>query len=144
MAKPMDAKNCTNFNLRKAARVVTHLYDEILKPSGLRSTQYSLLTVLSMEGAETISNLAHKLVMDRTTLTRNLKPLQSQGWIKRAPGEDRRTRAWAITAPGRKVLAQALPLWQKAQKDTVSLLGKECWDGLLDHLKLTVQKVGLG
>jgi DNA-binding MarR family transcriptional regulator len=144
MAKPMDVKNCTNFNLRKAARVVTHLYDETLKPSGLRSTQYSLLTVLSLGGAETISNLAHKLVMDRTTLTRNLKPLQSQGWIKRVPGEDRRTRAWAITAQGRKVLAQALPLWQKAQKDTVSLLGKERWNGLLDHLQFTVQKVGLG
>jgi len=142
MAKPMDAKNCTNFNLRKAARTVTHLYDEMLKPSGLRSTQYSLLTVLSMGEAETISNLAHQLVMDRTTLTRNLKPLQSQGWIKRVPGEDRRTRAWTITAQGRKALARALPLWQKAQKDTVNLLGKECWDGLLDHLKLTVQKVG--
>jgi len=142
MAKPMDAKNCTNFNLRKAARTVTHLYDEMLKSSGLRSTQYSLLTVLSMGEAETISNLAHQLVMDRTTLTRNLKPLQSQGWIKRVPGEDRRTRAWTITAQGRKALARALPLWQKAQKDTVNLLGKERWDGLLDHLKLTVQKVG--
>ncbi len=144
MAKTMDARNCTNFNLRKAARVVTHLYDEILKPSGLRSTQYSLLTVLSLGGAETISNLAHKLVMDRTTLTRNLKPLQAQGWIKRVPGEDRRTRAWTITAHGRKALAQALPLWQKAQKETVNLLGKERWDGLLDHLKITVQKVGTG
>ncbi len=144
MAKTMDVKNCTNFNLRKAARVVTHLYDEMLKPSGLRSTQYSLLTVLSLGGADTISNLAHQLVMDRTTLTRNLKPLQSQGWIKRVPGEDRRTRAWTITAPGRKVLAQALPLWKKAQKDTVSLLGKERWNGLLDHLKFTVQKVGTG
>ena len=142
MAQPMDVKNCTNFNLRKAARVVTHRYDEILKPSGLRSTQYSLLTVLSVGGADTISNLAHKLVMDRTTLTRNLKPLQAQGWIKRVPGEDRRTRAWAITGPGRKVLAQALPLWQKAQKETVNLLGKERWNGLLDHLKLTVQKIG--
>lgn len=143
MAKPMDAKNCTNFNLRKAARTVTHLYDEMLKPSGLRSTQYSLLTVLSFGEAETISNLAHKLVMDRTTLTRNLKPLQSQGWIKRVPGEDHRTRAWTITGPGRKVLAQALPLWQKAQKDTVNLLGKERWNGLLEHLKITVQKVGI-
>ncbi len=144
MAKMMDAKNCTNFNLRKAARVVTHLYDEILKPSGLRSTQYSLLTVLFLGGAETISNLAHKLVMDRTTLTRNLKPLQSQGWIKRVPGEDRRTRAWTITPQGRKVLAQALPLWKKAQRDVVSLLGKEQWNGLLDHLQITVQKVGIG
>ena len=93
----MDAKNCTNFNLRKATRAVTHLYDEMLKPSGLRSTQYSLLTVLSLGEAETISNLAHKLVMDRTTLTRNLQPLKSQGWIKRVPGEDRRTRAWTTS-----------------------------------------------
>lgn len=144
MAKMMDAKNCTSFNLRKATRVVTHLYDEILKPSGLRSTQYSLLTVLSLGGSETISNLADKLVMDRTTLTRNLKPLQAQGWIKRVPGEDRRTRAWAITPQGRKVLVRALPLWQKAQKDTVNLLGKKRWDGLLDHLKITVQKIGTG
>lgn len=144
MAKTMDAKNCTSFNLRKATRVVTHLYDEMLKPSGLRSTQYSLLTVLSLGRSETISNLADKLVMDRTTLTRNLKPLQTQGWIKRVPGEDRRTRTWAITPQGRKVLVRALPLWQQAQKDTVNLLGKEQWDGLLDHLKTTVQKIGTG
>ena len=134
MAKPMDVKNCTSFNLRKAARVVTHQYDEILKPSGLRSTQFSLLTVLSMVGAETISNLAHTLVMDRTTLTRNLKPLQLQGWVKRVPGEDRRTRAWGITHQGRKVLAQALPLWQKAQKQTIEQLTQKRWSSLLNHL----------
>lgn len=134
MAKPIDVNNCTSFNLRKAARVVTHQYDEILKPSGLRSTQFSLLTVLSKGGAETISNLAHKLVMDRTTLTRNLKPLQSQGWIKRVPGEDRRTRAWEITGQGRKVLAGALPLWQKAQKQTIEHLTQKRWSSLLNHL----------
>ncbi len=134
MAKPMDVKNCTSFNLRKAARVVTHQYDEMLKPSGLRSTQFSLLTVLSMGGTETISNLAHTLVMDRTTLTRNLKPLQSQGWVKRVPGEDRRTRSWTITAQGRKVQAQALPLWQKAQRQTIEQLTQTRWSSLLNHL----------
>jgi DNA-binding MarR family transcriptional regulator len=134
MTKPMDVSNCTSFNLRKAARVVTHLYDEMLKPSGLRSTQYSLLIVLSMGEAETISNLANTLVMDRTTLTRNLKPLQSQGWIKRVPGEDRRTRTWTITNAGRKVLAEALPLWQKAQRKTIEQLTQNRWSSLLNHL----------
>jgi DNA-binding MarR family transcriptional regulator len=134
MRPPMDVNNCTSFNLRKAARVVTHQYDDILKSSGLRSTQFSLLTVLSKSGAETISNLAHKLVMDRTTLTRNLKPLQSQGWVQRVPGEDRRTRAWSITSSGRKVLAEALPLWQKAQRQTIEQLTQKRWSSLLNQL----------
>ncbi len=87
MAKPMDVKNCTNFNLRKAARVVTHLYDETLKPSGLRSTQFSLLTVLSLEGAETVSNLAHILVMDRSTKKRETKEIYTLARHKALPSE---------------------------------------------------------
>ncbi|MEE8273100.1 MAG: MarR family transcriptional regulator, partial [Alphaproteobacteria bacterium] len=71
-----EAAICTCFNLRKAARAVTQLYDAALGPSGLRATQFSLIAALGVRGAPTISQLAKAMVMDRTTLTRNLKPLE--------------------------------------------------------------------
>ena len=133
---------CTCFNLRKAARAVTQLYDEALQSSGLRGTQFSLLAALNHMGSATVSDLARAMVMDRTTLTRNLRPLEKQGWIEIVPGKDRRTRQLALTSSGRKTLKQAMPLWKKAQKQMVTLLGRQRWTGLLDHLDHTIQKVG--
>ena len=74
-------ENCTCFNLRKAARAVTQAYDEALKLQGLRATQISILAMLSELGPVTMTNLADQLVMDRTTLTRNLKPLLSDNLV---------------------------------------------------------------
>ena len=135
---------CACFNLRKAARAVTQFYDEALQPSGLRSTQFSLLAALDHMQSATVSELAQGMVMDRTTLSRNLKPLEQKGWIKSVPGVDRRIRQLALTSKGEKVLAKALPLWKKVQKDMVSRLGKQQWKGLLQHLNTTVQKAGPG
>ncbi len=129
---------CTCFNLRKAARAVTQYYDEVLKPSGLRATQFTLLVAAHNAGPITINRLAERLVMDRTTLTRNLKPLERQRLIQIVSGEDRRTRAVTLTERGHEVLAQALPLWEQAQVEVVGGLGRERWSDLLGHLSATV------
>ena len=136
--------SCTCFNLRKAARAVTQVYDEALQPSGLRTTQFSLLAALNHMQLATVSELARGMVMDRTTLTRNLKPLEQKGWIKSVAGADRRMRELTLTVKGSKALSNAMPMWKKAQKEMVGLLGKQRWRGLLDNLSFAVQMVEEG
>ncbi|HEY9847811.1 MAG TPA: MarR family transcriptional regulator, partial [Candidatus Caenarcaniphilales bacterium] len=88
---------CACFNLRKASRAVTQLYDKVLQPSGLLATQFTLLSAIALTGSVTITRLAQELVMDRTTLARNLKPLERQGLIQIKPGQDQRTRIVTLT-----------------------------------------------
>lgn len=132
-----EPANCTCFGLRKAARAVTQMYDQALKPSGLRGTQFSLLVAARRAGPRGIGELAELLVMDRTTLTRNLKPLLDQGLLERIEGADRRRRAVAITARGRAALARALPYWREAQASLAGSLGRARWRRLLGDLRDT-------
>jgi DNA-binding MarR family transcriptional regulator len=125
---------CTCFNLRKASRAVTQKFDEILKPSGLLVTQFTVLVAVGISEAKTINELAEILVMDRTTLTRNLKPLEREGWLKIEPGQDRRTRIVRLTDDGKATLTKALPLWKQAQDSTIAVLGQQRWSALLSHL----------
>ncbi len=136
-----EPTNCTCFGLRKAARAVTQMYDQALKPSGLRATQLSLLAVTERAGPRRMAEIAELLVMDRTTLTRNLKPLLDQGLLERVAGADRRRRPIAITAKGRAALAQALPYWREAQMHMVGSLGRARWRRLLGDLRDTVDLV---
>lgn len=132
------ANTCACFNLRKASRTVTQLYDEILQPSGLLATQFTLLVAIALAGSVTITRLAEELVMDRTTLTRNLKPLERQGLLEIAPGQDQRTRVVTLTASGHEALALAIPLWEQAQASVVEGLGQKRWSTLLSNLSDTV------
>ena len=136
-----EPTNCTCFGLRKAARAVTQMYDQALKPSGLRTTQFSLLAVTERAGPRRMAEIAELLVMDRTTLTRNLKPLLDQGLLERVAGADRRRRPIAITAKGRAALAQALPYWREAQMHMAGSLGRARWRRLLGDLRDTVDLV---
>ena len=138
---PGVVPNCTCFNLRKASRVVTQYFDEALKPSGLLITQFTLLAAVATANTGTINELAEVMVMDRTTLTRNLKPLAREGWITIDPGQDQRTRVVSLTATGKAVLAAAQPLWQQAQQHIVAALGQESWGTLLSILAVTVDRV---
>ncbi len=133
-----EAVHCTCFGLRKAARAVTQMYDAALEPSGLRATQFSLLAKLRIEGPLTISRLAEAMVMDRTTLTRNLRPLDRQGLVAVAPGRDRRTRQVRLTARGRTRFTQAFPLWRRAQARLTRGLGAARCKHLLSDLDLAV------
>jgi DNA-binding MarR family transcriptional regulator len=126
--------NCACFNLRKVTRAVTQLYDEMLRPAGLRATQFSLLVAVRMAGPVGVTRLAEITVMDRTTLTRNLELLQKQGLIEVAVGTDRRSRIVTITAQGNAAIAQAMPFWKKAQLHVVNSLGQERWADMLMDL----------
>lgn len=132
------ANTCTCFNLRKATRVLTQVFDEQMKPSGLLITQFTILVAIARVGSGTINDLADRLVMDRTTLTRNLKPLEREGLITIQPGEDRRLRIISLTLKGHNALATALPLWEQAQASVIDGLGEQQWSLLLKALSDTV------
>ncbi len=131
---PHQAANCTLASLRRSARAVTQFYDAALRPSGLKITQFGLLAAAYHNGPVAISRMADAMVMDRTTLTRNLKPLEKRGLIRVEPGADQRERIVALTAAGRTALAGAHPLWLEAQDHMVDGLGNDAWTGLLDTL----------
>jgi len=131
--------NCTCLNLRKAARAVTQTYDKVLRPSGLRSTQFSLLSVIANLQPVGIKDLAKELVMDRTTLGRNLKVLSDRGLLNIGEGDDRRYRPITLTKDGRKSIKLAQPLWQQAQTRLADNLGQDRWEDFLDHLNRVVR-----
>jgi len=128
---------CACFNLRRASRVITQHFDEILKPSGLLVTQFTILAAVAIVKSATINELAEILVMDRTTLTRNLKPLERENWLQSEPGQDQRTRVISLTAEGEAVLAKALPFWKQAQKRVEETLGQPRMNEMLAHLMET-------
>jgi DNA-binding MarR family transcriptional regulator len=109
------ADGCACKNLRRTARAVTQLYDETLRPSGLRITQFTLLVAVAIGEPVPITRLADALSLDRTTLARDLKPLTDRGLIEITAGNDRRTRVVRLTGQGRDALGRAYPLWQSAQ-----------------------------
>jgi DNA-binding MarR family transcriptional regulator len=131
-------ERCACFNLRKATRAVTQLYDELMRPAGLRATQFSLLTLIYGLGTVSISRLAEEAVMDRTTLARNLNLLEREGLIRVQPGQDARTREVSLTNSAHRKLAEALPYWERAQAHVVAKLGPERVDRLLASLAAAV------
>lgn len=118
-------QTCLGTKLRQASRAVTQLYDDAIADSGLRSTQFSLLIALAQAPFVPLSKIAQALVMDRTTLTRNLMPLVREGWVEEGRPDDKRIRAYALTAAGRQVLERALPGWRKAQAELKRALSAE-------------------
>ncbi|MDJ0946665.1 MAG: MarR family winged helix-turn-helix transcriptional regulator [Kiloniellales bacterium] len=128
------ATRCANFNLRRASRALGQVYDAALRPVGLKGTQFSLLTALALLGRVPLSELARELGMDRTSLTRNLRPLLREGYVREDRGEDRRQRLLALTEAGRRTYREALPLWQAVQDRIEDRLGSERLERLLSDL----------
>jgi DNA-binding MarR family transcriptional regulator len=122
-AMPGDL-GCTCFRLRQAARLVSRSYDGFLAPCGISIGQFGVLATLAAMDGASISELAQALQMERTTLTRNLLPLQSSGYVSVQAGPDRRARALSLTKLGREVLSAAKPLWRAAQRTLEKELGR--------------------
>jgi len=122
---PSTAQDCVCLAVRQAARHVTQLYDRMLAPSGLRTTQFSLLARLRRQGPMTINALAADMVMDRTTLGRNILPLERDGLIRieTAPS-DRRTKALHLTRRGARRLDAAFKSWAEAQARFEAIFGR--------------------
>ncbi len=116
MATPPAApRGCTNFKLRQLLRGVSRLYDAELARAGLKGTQYSLLAHLVGLGPVAPGELARRMGMDASTLTRNVQLLIQQGWVSQGPGADTRSRSLAITAVGRAKQAEGRAHWKRAQ-----------------------------
>ncbi|MGY0061929.1 MarR family winged helix-turn-helix transcriptional regulator [Streptomyces sp. LZ34] len=121
---------------RRAARLLTAAYDRALAPSGLRIGQFSLLHSVALHGPLPLAQLAEHIGMDRTTLTRNLKPMVREGLLAVTPGaQDHRVRAVAVTNHGAERLLQALPLWEGAQADVAADFGVDRAARLRSELK---------
>jgi DNA-binding MarR family transcriptional regulator len=129
---------CVCSHLRRSARAVTQFYDRTLAPTGLRATQFTLMTVVRRTGGFPFSSLADVLGMDRTTLTRNLRPLEREGLVKIVPGSDRRVRLVRLTSLGERKHAEAEPLWAKAQGRVTEGIGEKTWRTLQKDLSRTI------
>lgn len=109
--------SCVCLNLRRAARAVSQIYDEALAASGIKITQFSLLRAVERNEPTAITALAEELDLDRTTMARNLAPLERDGMVTLAAGSDQRVTEVRLTAKGRAIVAKAYPLWEKAQAE---------------------------
>jgi DNA-binding MarR family transcriptional regulator len=141
LARYVEVTACANRNLRMAARAVTQYYAQIMAPSGLEPTQFTLLVGCALAGPVPLTDLADILVMDRTTLARNLRILQKHRLVSVEEGEDRRIRTVRLTAEGVRKIEQALPLWRQAQEHVVEGLGQDRFSRLLEDLSEVVDVV---
>jgi DNA-binding MarR family transcriptional regulator len=139
MAQPRSAdpqaSPCVCATLRATTRAISRVYDESLAPAGLRTTHYSILAWLRSEGPIPLGRLAAVLGMDRTTLSRELRPLVERGLVDVTSGADRRQRLLDLSATGRDRLRAARPLWQQAQVRVDDTFGAERARSLLGELR---------
>lgn len=116
-------RGCTNLKLRQLSRAVTRHYDAYVARTGLKNTQYSLLSHVVLLGPIQPVELARRMKLDASTLTRNLQPLLAQGWLEMGPGADGRSRTIAATEAGRAKRAEAQRAWKQAQLALNTQLG---------------------
>lgn len=125
---------CTCINLRRASQAITKIYDEKLSPSGLTVTQFSLLKNIKKLSPISVSDLALAIRLDRTTLVRNLKPLEKKGLVIDNSPEGTRNRQLQLTEGGIKLCDSAEVLWQEAQDYIEQKLGKDNLKNLITLL----------
>ena len=131
---------CTCANLRRAARVATQFYDAVLRPSGLRVTQFTPLQALSYAPGISQKQLAELLGIDSTTLTRTLALLRRNGWLRSEVGTDRRELRIFLTPAGRREYTRVIPYWESAQKRLRKALGETGWNQVI---KAAVRTAGV-
>lgn len=127
-------EHCACFSVRKAARSVTRAFDAALAPSGLEATQFSVLAAMAGRRRFTMGELAEWLGLDRTTLTRNVRPLVRAGYVSVERGADRRRRLLRLSPAGRRRLKAAFPLWRAAQRRVIAAFGRRRFVQLLEGL----------
>ena len=135
------SKTCIAVRLRLLNRVVTNLYDEALRPLGLKVSQLNLLIVTAKLGLARPARVCEILHLDTSTLSRNVERMKAHGWLEVVPGEDARTQPFRLTPQGRRLIEKAAPAWEVAQRQAAELLGDE-GIALLD--KATKKLGGLG
>jgi DNA-binding MarR family transcriptional regulator len=120
----MIAEQCIAVRLRMLSRAVTRIYNQALRPYGLTTSQMNILVAVSCLGEARQQEVCQALHLEKSTLSRDVVRMRSQGWLDTVPGEDGRTALLRITPVGRKLLEQAIPAWQQAQEQATALLGE--------------------
>ena len=129
-----DLHPTSEFNLRRVVRIVTQSFDAAMRRHGIRSTQWSVLSMLNGLSPSNMADLSEILGMERTTLLRNLRPLQREGLMTvEGGGRGRRVRL-LISAKGREQVEKLAPVWEAAQRTAVEVLGKKRWSAVLAEL----------
>ncbi|MGZ5822458.1 MAG: MarR family winged helix-turn-helix transcriptional regulator [Hyphomicrobium sp.] len=136
----MTAGSCVATRVRQLSRIVTRVYDDAMRPLGITASQYTLLAQLAARDAITAVEIGHELDIEKSTLSRNLKRLLALGHINMDPPAGRRGRGLHLTGKGQTVLKDAFPIWQDAQKRTVSAMGAESRN-MLDSLLHEAEKL---
>lgn len=126
---------CASFNFRRVSRAVTALFDGALRESGLRSTQFAILTAIAKAQPASITKISSVLVIDATTLTRSLNLLRKLGFVTISPRGAMRQRFLNLTSDGEKALAVAIPLWRNVQQKFEDQIGKNQWTALRAQLE---------
>ena len=119
------ARNCIAVRLRILNRVVTNLYDDALRPLGLKISQLNILVVTAKLGLAQPAKVCDILQLDTSTLSRNVERMRARGWLEVVPGEDARTQPFRLTAQGRRLLERAVPAWEQAQSQATEFLGQD-------------------
>ncbi|WP_439574455.1 MarR family winged helix-turn-helix transcriptional regulator [Phreatobacter sp.] len=133
---------CTCARVRKAARRITQIYDRHIQPAGLTVTQFGILANLTRLDGIAIGALAERMIMDPTALTRGLKPLERQGFVRLEPDpNDRRARRILLTAAGRAALSEARPGWARAQAEVRAALGADATAALHQSIDFTLERL---
>ena len=114
---------CLCYHARRTARAITRLFDEALQPAGLKASQFNIMAAVAARDLTSVAELSRLLVLDRTTLSRNLKPLREAGFLTMQGGAGRRPDVLALTVGGRAVLDEATALWRGAQSELTARLG---------------------
>jgi DNA-binding MarR family transcriptional regulator len=138
MKKRLDmasVENCACFNVRRTSRVITQFFDVELRRHGIRPTQTPILGALRAKNGWGMAELSEWLGMERTTLLRNLRPLQRDGLVRAKGGGRGGHVKLEITEEGRAALAKTLPAWRSAQDKVVAILGKERWSAIISDLE---------
>ncbi len=130
---------CACATARQMARVLTQLYDAKLRSSGVEAPQFGLLMTLEKQGPCNQAELGRRYALDKTTVSRNLKVLERNGWIHSSVGSDRRQRQFALTAEGRKKLDAAKPEWKKAQGELRSGMSDIEWNEMFRVFRSVTQ-----
>ncbi len=119
------ARDCLVVRLRMLNRVVTNIYDDALRPLGVRASQLNILVVAAKLGLARPADVCQRLQLDTSTLSRNVERMRARGWLEVVDDDDGRAQPFRLTAKGRKLLERALPAWEEAQEKVKKLIGAD-------------------
>ena len=134
-------ENCACFNVRRVSRVITQFFDAEVRRQGMRPTQTPILGALKAKSGWSMAELSEWLGMERTTLLRNLRPLQRDGLVRAKGGGGGGHVELEITEKGRAALDKTLPAWRAAQDKVVAILGKARWSTIIGDLQRVATKL---